>query len=132
MKFKIGTKVYTAVSFLKPTIRDYLKLGNETEAMGRRWTQNDVFELEQRVAAHKIDPENPRSHPEIGELIMFTLWARFAVDGDPDPFDKAIDVSMEDFEFVVEPQDHKEAADPTTARADSVRAVKRPAAKPHS
>lgn len=133
MRFKIRDKVYVAPSLLKPTIRDYLRLANETEAIGRRWTQNDVFALEDAVTSFKGTKEQP-VHPEMGQYIAFIMWAAFAVAGDPNPYDKAIDVSMEDFEFVREPEDHQEAETPTKARtkAGTARAAKRRVAKPGS
>jgi hypothetical protein len=134
MKFRIGTKVYTSVSLMKPSIRDYLKLAAETEALGKRWTQTEVFALEQEIGSLKSEEEAGK-HPEMLFFVALILWATFAVQGEPDPFGKAVDVSLEDLQFLQDPADRKAAKNPTkarTGRAGSVRAVNSRAAKPRS
>jgi hypothetical protein len=134
MKFKLGEKTYTSVTLTKPSIMDYIKLGNQTAALGQRWTDVDVRNLANRIAECKTNKER-MDHPEMLMFIGLLQWAALAVDGDPDPFEKGFGVSLEDLEFIPEPgddakgpQDHKDPSKPRAPRA-SVRGAKRPVAK---
>jgi hypothetical protein len=133
VKFKIGGKTYTSVTLTKPSIMDYIKLGNQTAALGQRWTDVDVRNLATRIAECKTDKER-MEHPEMLMFIGLLQWAGLAVDGDPDPFEHGFGVSLDDLEFIAEPEDLKKPADrkdpsKPRARAGSVRGGRTPAAK---
>lgn len=129
MRFRIGKQIYTAASLTKPSIKDFLKLENETAALGRRMTSSGVIALAQEIGELKTDKERSE-HPDMLLMLALTMWATLAVAGEPDAWDRAISVSMDDLEFLDDPEDHKPAADPQKARARSARAAKRPTNRP--
>jgi hypothetical protein len=130
MRYKIGDNEYAAVSLMKPTVKQFLMLANDSGKYGKRWTQGEVFKLQEEIGKCTTEDER-NAHPEWMFLLALNMWASFAVDGVEDPFEKAISLNYDDdVQFIVEPGDEPEAADadsPTVARAVSGRAgVKRP------
>lgn len=126
MRFRIHGKTYTAAALTRPTIRDYLDLARQSEALGRKITSADAFALEQEIANAKTEAERA-AHPDLLLFTALVIWATLIEAGEPDPFERAIDLRIEDLDLLDEPQDHQKSKDPTRARAGSARAVRSPA-----
>ena len=129
MKFRTGGKTYTAAALTRPTIRDYMNLAVSTEAAGRRLNSSDVFRIEQEITDCKSAKERAL-HPELLTFLSLVVWATMVEAGEPDPYERAIDVRLDDLDFIPDPEDHHKA-DPrkAPARVASARAGRQPAAK---
>lgn len=126
LKFTTGGKTYTAAALTRPSIRDYLKLAVQTEELGKKFTSAQVFDLEQTIAACKSATERT-DHPDFLFFLAVILWATLIENGEPDPFNKAIDTRLDDLNFFYEGEVEADPSKPRAARV-SVRGAKRPVA----
>jgi hypothetical protein len=128
LKFTTGGKTYTAASLTRPSIRDFMNLAKITEALGEKLTSADVFRIEAEIEACQ-SAEERTARADFLTFLGLIVWATLIDEGEPDPYNRAIDISLDDLVFFYE--DEPVAADPSKARtrAASARAVKRPAAK---
>jgi hypothetical protein len=126
LKFTTGGKTYTAAALTRPSIRDFLNLEKSTEAISRKLTSADVFRIEAEIEACKTAEERT-NHPDFLMFLGLIVWATLIEAGVPDPFDKAIDTSLDDLDFFYEAE--PVVVDPSKARtrAGSSRATKRQA-----
>ena len=127
LKFTTAGKTYTAASLTRPSIRDFMNLAKSTEAMGRKVTSVDVFRIETEIESCKSAKERT-NHPDFLDYISLIVWATLIEEGDPDPYNRAIDTSLDDLDFFYE--EEPVVPDPSKARtrAASARATKRPSA----
>lgn len=120
LKFTTAGKTYTAAALTRPSIRDFLNLAKQSEAIGRKLTSGDVFRIEQEINACGSATERTE-HPDFLMFLALVVWATLIEAGEPDPFERAIDTSLDDLEFfyVDEPA---AAVDPSKARTPAASA----------
>jgi len=139
MRLKVGDKVYTAATLGQPEIGDYLRLEQETAALGRRISALDAEEISNEIGSLKTDYEK-KHHPDTVWLIALNVWASLCHTANQARdagrvveqvrFEDALQVSLDDMSFLTEPGDHKKP-DPRKPRATqpSARGGGHPAAK---
>lgn len=140
MKFKIGERTYDAATLGKPELGDYLRLEQETAALGRRISAVDAETISNDIASLKSDEDRKR-HPDTVWLIALNIWAAMCHAANqardsgqaaaPARFEDALRVSLDDLVFLPDPEDHKEPENPRKPRAGrgSARGAGNPAAK---
>jgi hypothetical protein len=128
LKFTTGGKTYTASALTRPSIRDFLNLQKSTEAMGQKLSSGDVFRIEAEIESCESAKERT-DHPEFLMFLALIVWATLIEAGEPDPFSRAIDTSLDDLDFFYEDEPVVEDPSKARTRAASARAAKRPAAK---
>jgi len=128
LKFTTAGRTYTAAALTRPTIRDFMNLAKTTEALGQRLTSGDVFRIEVEIEACTSAKERT-DHPDFLTFLSLIVWATLIEEGDPDPYNRAIDTRLDDLDFFYDAEPVP-SVDPSKARtrAASARAAKRPAA----
>jgi len=129
LKFTTGGRTYTAATLTRPSIRDFMNLAKVTEELGAKLTNVDVFRIEAEIEACKSAKERT-DHPDFLTFLGLVVWATLIGEGDPDPYNRAIDISLDDLIFFYDAEPVP-SVDPSKARtrAATARATKRPAAK---
>lgn len=116
MKIRIAGTVYDVKAIDNLSLLQLLEVETQTEKMGRKITVGDVnrwaAEIEKMPEADRATSEH------LGWVTAMTIYAARVLGGERISFADAIDVPMDQIDFLPEPKDHKKP-DPTRARPAS-------------
>lgn len=131
MRFVIAGTTYDARAIQSLTLKHVLAFNRESEREGYGVTWGDLEQLNGDIQAIRDEAEK-RRHPGTLILLAVSIWASRIAAGEDIPFGDAIDVPLDQMEFLPDPQDApppQDAPGPTRARPGSGRARKKAAAK---
>lgn len=125
MRFKIGAKIYEAASVDRLSMGDLLRIRSETEAIGIPMTWPEVKTLLEEISIL----DDAEEHPQAMLVIGLTIWASRLNAGEKISLADAVDFPLGDLQWLPEPEDHKEPANPTRPPKGSGGGGKRQPAK---
>lgn len=123
MRFTISGKVYEASSVDRISLANILKLEREAAELGRplKWSQfKNMVNEASALSAEELD-----DYDETPWIIALTIWASRLNAGENVTFAQAVDFPLADLQWIPDPQDHKEPANPTKSPKASAGDAKR-------
>lgn len=115
MKLKIGERTYDAATLDRLTLREILRLEQETAALGRPMKWSEIREIVDAVEG--MDLEDFDSYDEAPWVVALVVYAARLRAGENISFADAVDFPIGDLEMIFEETDTEAAQqDPRRAR----------------
>lgn len=104
MRLRIADKEYPLAALNKPTLRDLIPLQDDLARMGMSVTTwGEIEQVAQEFQGLK--PDEAIDHPRAFFMIGLTVWASRCAAGEHIRFSEAVDVAIDEIEFLADPGD---------------------------